>query len=119
MGARPRRSGTRLLVWAGLQAALCLPASALDEGIWVVAGSFRDVNNANFQSAAVARATAAVRRCGLSPFNDFSGKFMFEEGYDVVVVGPYRTRQEADRVLARLRPCVPDDYLKRGRYLGE
>ena len=44
---------------------------------------------------------------------------MFEEGYDVVVVGPYRTRQEADRVLARLRPCVPDAYLKRGRYLGE
>ncbi|MGU3656162.1 SPOR domain-containing protein [Methylobacterium fujisawaense] len=114
-----RRLGTGALVWAGLQAALCLPASALDEGIWVVAGSFRNVDNANFQSEAVARATAAVKRCGLQPFNDFSGKFGFAEGFDVVVVGPYRTRSEAERILGRLRPCVPDAYLKRGRYLGE
>ena len=39
--------------------------------------------------------------------------------FDVVVVGPYRTRSEAERILGRLRPCVPDAYLKRGRYLGE
>lgn len=117
------RPGPRLLwaalVVAGLQTARSTPASALDEGIWVVAGSFRNADNANFQTEAVARATAAVKRCGLQPFNDFSGKFGFAEGYDVVVVGPYRTRQEADRVLGRLRPCVPDAYLKRGRYLGE
>jgi hypothetical protein len=119
MIAVPRGLVARLLVLLGIQATLCLPVSALDEGIWVVAGSFRDVDNANFQSEAVARATAAVKRCGLAPFNDFSGKFMFKGGYDVVVVGPYRTRQEADRVLGRLRPCVPDAYLKRGRYLGE
>ncbi|MGU3404551.1 SPOR domain-containing protein [Methylobacterium brachiatum] len=113
-----RGIGTALLVVAGLQAA-ATPALALDEGIWVVAGSFRNVDNANFQTEAVARATAAVKRCGLQPFNDFSGKFGFAEGYDVVVVGPYRTRPEADRILGRLRPCVPDAYLKRGRYLGE
>ena len=119
MIAGHRRLGTRLLVCAGLQAALCLPASALDEGLWVVAGSFRNPDNANFQTEAVARATAAVKRCGLRPFNDFSAKFGFAEGFDVVVVGPFRGRGEAERVLSRLRPCVPDAYLKPGRYLGE
>lgn len=114
-----RRVGTRLLACIGLHAVLCLPASALDEGFWIVAGSFRNPDYANFQTEAVARATAAVRRCGLQPFNDFSGKFGFAEGYDVVVVGPYRGRPQAERVLARLRPCVPDAYLKPGRYLGE
>jgi len=115
----PRLLGGALLVVAGLHAARPTPASALDEGIWVVAGSFRNADNSNFQTEAVARATAAVKRCGLQPFNDFSGKFGFAEGYDVVVVGPYRTRPEADRILGRLLPCVHDAYLKRGRYLGE
>lgn len=118
MRTGPRLLRAALVVVAGLQAA-ATPAAALDEGIWVVAGSFRNADNANFQTEAVARATAAVKRCGLQPFNDFSGKFGFAEGFDVVVVGPYRTRPEAERILGRLRPCVPDAYLKRGRYLGE
>lgn len=114
-----RHPGIRILACAGLLATLCVPAEALDEGVWIVAGSFRNPDYANFQTEAVARATAAVKRCGLQPFNDFSGKFGFAEGFDVVVVGPYRERHQAERILARLRPCVPDAYLKPGRYLGE
>lgn len=119
MFAGKRRLGAGLILCAGLQACLGLPAAALDEGLWVVAGSFRNPDYADFQTDAVRRATAAVKRCGLQPFNDFSGKFGFAEGYDVVVVGPFRGSPQAERVLARLRPCVPDAYLKPGRYLGE
>ena len=54
-----RRVGTRLLACIGLHAVLCLPASALDEGFWIVAGSFRNPDYANFQTEAVARAHAA------------------------------------------------------------
>ncbi len=117
--AAARGAALRLFGGAALLAAAVLPATALDEGVWIVAGSFRNPDYANFQTEAVARATASVKRCGLQPFNDFSGKFGFAEGFDVVVVGPFRGRGEAERILDRLRPCVPDAYLKRGRYLGE
>ncbi|GJD90886.1 hypothetical protein BHAOGJBA_4430 [Methylobacterium hispanicum] len=112
-------SGIRVLLAAALSAAACSHAVALDEGLWLVAGSFRNPDYANFQAEAVRKASAAVRRCGLRPFNDFSGKFGFAEGFDVVVVGPYRTRSEADAVLRRLRPCISDAFVKPGRYLGE
>ncbi|MBB3901405.1 hypothetical protein GGR33_000891 [Methylobacterium brachythecii] len=101
------------LVWAG-------PASALDDGFWVVAGSFRNPDYADTQYAAIKQASAAVKRCGLEPFGDFSGKFAgFAEGFDVVVVGAYQTDAEAQIALAKLKPCVPQAFIKRGCYLGE
>lgn len=114
-----RLYGAGFLLPVFLLAAAGTSAAALDSGLWIVAGSFRNPDYSNFQTEAVRKASAAVRRCGLAPFNDFSGKFGFAEGYDVVVVGPYRTRVEADAVLRRLKPCVPDAFLKPGRYLGE
>lgn len=87
---------------------------------WIVAGSFADPDAALVQGDAVRRAAAAVARCGLTPFNDFSGKFAgFAGGLDVVVVGGYTSRAAADADLARLRPCVPTAYVRRGTYAGE
>lgn len=93
-------------------------AVALESRVWIVAGSFRNQGYADFQTDAVRKASAAVERCGLRAFNDFSGKFGFAEGYDVVVVGPYKTRREANATLIRLKSCVPDAYIKQGRYNG-
>lgn len=87
---------------------------------WIVAGSFSDPDYTQVQYEAVRRAAAAVARCGLEAFNDFSGKFIgFSEGFDVVVVGGYKTRAAAEADLARLRPCVPTAYIRKGTYAGE
>ena len=87
---------------------------------WIVAGSFSNPDYTKVQTEAVQKASAAVARCGLEPFNDFSGKFIgFAEGYDVVVVGGYKTRAAAEADLKRLRPCVPTAYIRRGTYAGE
>ncbi|TXN23953.1 SPOR domain-containing protein [Methylobacterium sp. WL9] len=87
---------------------------------WIVAGSFSNPDYAQVQYEAVRRASEAVKRCGFQPFNDFSGKFAgFNEGFDVVAVGGYATRAAAETDLARLRVCVPNIYVRRGRYLGE
>jgi hypothetical protein len=62
---------------------------------------------------------ADAQRCGFEIFNDFSGKFEnFRPGYIVVVVGAYGSRSEA-RELTAVRHCVPDAYVKYGRYYGE
>ncbi len=87
---------------------------------WIVAGSFSDPDYTQVQYEAVRQASAAVTRCGLEPFNDFSGKFIgFTEGFDVVVVGGYPSRAAAERDLARLRPCVPTADIRKGTYAGE
>lgn len=118
---RTARTSALLPAAALLGALICAGrACALDEGFWVVAGSFRNPDYAATQYAAVEKASAAVRRCGLEPFSDFSGKFAgFSEGFDVVVVGAYRTDKEAGAALEKLKPCVPEAFIKRGRYLGE
>jgi hypothetical protein len=87
---------------------------------WIVAGSFANPDTTRVQYEAVRHAAAAVARCGLAPFNDFSGKFIgFSAGFDVVVVGGYPSRMAAEADLARLRPCVPTAYVRRGTYAGE
>ncbi|TXN72707.1 SPOR domain-containing protein [Methylobacterium sp. WL6] len=96
------------------------PHTSVEGPWWVVAGSFANADNSNFQATAVSKASAAVRRCGLEPFNDFSMKFYgFRPGYDVVVVGGYNSRDDANAALAILRPCVPSAFIKAGRHLGE
>lgn len=102
----------------------CLSSAAHAETpagpFWIVAGSFANPDYTKVQTEAVHRASAAVTRCGLEPFNDFSGKFIgFAEGYDVVVVGGYKTRTAAEADLKRLQPCVPTAYIRKGTYAGE
>jgi hypothetical protein len=100
--------------------AACTEAATPAGPYWIVAGSFANPDYTQVQDAAVQRASAAVARCGLEPFNDFSGKFVgFSKGFDVVVVGGYATRAAAEADLARLRPCVPTAYIRQGRYAGE
>jgi hypothetical protein len=91
----------------------------LNEGWWIVAGSFRQ-GGADRNDASIAKASAGLRRCGFRPFNDFSAKFAgFAPGFDVVVTGPYTERAGADAIMERVQRCVPSAYVKNARYLGE
>lgn len=97
-----------------------LPASAeLDDGWWVIVATY-PLTPPERQQGDVERTEALAARCHAETFNDFSAKFKgFAPGYNVFVVGAFATRGEADRKLATLRPCFPDAYVKRARYLGE
>jgi hypothetical protein len=103
--------------------ALSLPVVAvqsLEGRWWIVLGSSaapeslpRDFPEAN-------RAVAAARRCGVEAMGDYSAKFEgFAPELYVAVVGGFSTRREAEAMLARLRRCVPDAYLRHGGYGGE
>jgi hypothetical protein len=69
---------------------------------------------------AVRARVSELNACGLRTFNDFSGKFEgFARGFQVIVMGPYADRTSADTARAGALECVPDAYVKWGRYLGE
>jgi hypothetical protein len=88
-------------------------------GWWVVLGSFADPYMKSDNEDKIRAIRIRVAKCGVVPFNDFSGKFIgFAPGYDVAVVGAY-SRSIAQTILARVRPCVPGAYIKHGRYAGE
>jgi hypothetical protein len=91
-------------------------ALALDRGYWVVVGN---LPQENIEPAAQAAIEAKAARCGFKTFNDFSMKFGFQSGYVSFVLGAYATKAEAKSVLAAVRRCVPDAYVKQGAYLGE
>ncbi|MBM0204067.1 hypothetical protein JNW90_13805 [Micromonospora sp. STR1s_5] len=109
----------KLMITVAVLAPMSAQAAPLDRGWWVVAGSFPTTLGAH--TATEAR-MAQLTRCGAQPFNDFSGKF---EGFaqtteiEVVVLGPYQSRDRADTVRAQVSRCVPDAYVKWGRYYGE
>lgn len=90
----------------------------LDAGWWVVVGTGPAPSvGSRSVGAAVKTATA---QCGYEAFNDFSDKFLgFANGFEVFVVGAFKTRDEAQHHLSALKPCVPSAYLKFGRYAGE
>jgi len=91
----------------------------LNEGWWIVAGSFRQ-SGVDRNDPSIRKASEALKRCGFRPFNDFSIKFSgFSPGYDIVVTGPYSFEAEAKAVLASVKKCVPVAYIKNGQYLGE
>lgn len=108
----------------GALAIFCSTASFADQektesGWWIVIASFRNDGSARNDSS-IRSASRQVAPCGVVSFNDLSMKFQgFESGYDVVVVGPYPARSNADRYLEKVRACVPKAYLKAGTYLGE
>ena len=66
-----------------------------------------------------ARVEAAAARCGFRTFNDFSEKFGFAPGYNAFVIGAYPARGDADGIAAVVRKCIPDAYVKFGKYAGE
>lgn len=94
-------------------------AQQVDDGWWVVVGSFPEAAESSMQRDHE-RVNEAAGRCGFTTFNDFSGKFTgFRPGYNVFVIGAYASKSDADAVLRLVRPCMLDAYLKQGRYLGE
>jgi hypothetical protein len=87
---------------------------------WVVLGSSPAPDSTGVTFPTAWRAGKAARRCGVDAMSDFSAKFEgFAPDLYVSAAGGYRTRDEAAAVLARVRPCVPGAYVKRGSYAGE
>ncbi|WP_141504758.1 SPOR domain-containing protein [Rhizobium sp. L9] len=91
--------------------------SQLDEGWWVIVGA---TQGSTFNDEGASRIHTRIQRCGFKAFNDFSDKFTgFTERLTVFVLGPYPSKKEAQTVRASASRCVPDAYIKQGRYLGE
>ena len=95
-------------------------AIELNQGWWVVLGSFADPDLSSPQEEKIARVRAQAARCGFAAFNDFSNKFLgFAPGYDVVVLGAFPSKSRAEAVLNAVKPCVPGAYVKFARHAGE
>ena len=96
-------------------------ARTLDRGWWVVVGTVPAPENNLNPFPTVNPSDSAARRCGMEPYTDFSTKFGgdFAPDFIVTVVGAYPTRSAANAALARLRPCVPGAYIRRGNYAGD
>ena len=103
-------------------ASLVLGTAAFAEqgtGWYVVVGSFPEDNTARM-AGDVQRISATMAKCGLTTFNDFSGKFRgFRPGFNVFVVGPYPRQDDANATVAVAKKCMPDAYVKYGEYVGE
>ena len=89
------------------------------DGWWVVMGGFKE--NAANRDASEARVRNTAANCGVEAFNDFSNKFVgFAPGLTVVVsMGAYTSKAKAQAALAQVKPCIPDAYVKKARYVGE
>lgn len=87
--------------------------------VFVVLSSFDAyAGDATFNSAERLKRTAA--QCGVDAWTEYSSKIKgFRPGYFTVLVGPYRTRAEAEAVLRRVSRCAPGAYIKSGVDLGE
>lgn len=87
---------------------------------WVVLGASPVSGSTGVSFPAARKAEEAARRCGVETVTDFSSKFEgFAPDLFVTVTGDDRTRARAEARLAKVRPCVPGAYLKRGAYAGE
>lgn len=103
----------------GLTVSASSAQDALIDGWWIVMASF-DENAANITDSEE-RVRNAAARCGVQAFNDFSAKFIgFRPGLVVVTSwNAYGSKAAANAALAQIRPCIPDAYIKKGRYVGE
>jgi hypothetical protein len=106
------------LLWVGLH-----EAEMGEAGWWIILGSI-DIGRDNNITAESGRKREIVERaaakCGYQAFNDFSMKFKgMASGYNVVVLGPYRSKSAAGNILESVRRCVPDAYIRQTEYAGE
>src|SRR5688572_12403020 len=86
-------------------------------GYWVVAGSI-DVEAADIEST-IADVANRLEPCGYVAFGDVSAKFaLFEPGFAVVVIGPFKLESSAELARERIKPCIADAYVKYGGYAG-
>jgi hypothetical protein len=94
-----------------------------EAGWWIILGSI-DIGRDNNITTESGRKRAIVERaaakCGYQAFNDYSMKFKgMASGYNVVVLGPYRSKSAAGNILESVRRCVPDAYVRQTEYAGE
>ncbi|WMT72394.1 hypothetical protein [Bradyrhizobium sp. Ash2021] len=94
-----------------------------EAGWWIILGSI-DIGRDNNITAESGRKREIVERaaakCGYQAFNDYSMKFKgMASGYNVVVLGPYRSKSAAGNILESVRRCVPDAYVRQTEYAGE
>jgi hypothetical protein len=87
-------------------------------GYWVIAASI-DVAGSELESS-VEDVADRLEPCGYVPFSDLSAKFaLFEAGYTVVVVGPFKLESSAELAMKRIKACIADAYVRYGGYAGE
>ena len=87
-------------------------------GYWVIAASI-DVAATDIEST-IADVANRLEPCGYIAFSDLSAKFaLFEPGYEVVVIGPFKLESSAELARERIKPCMADAYVKYGGYAGE
>ncbi|MBX3577983.1 MAG: SPOR domain-containing protein [Rhizobiaceae bacterium] len=116
-GSGSVRSWVAAIIMTGVTALSPTVAAAAEW--YVVVGSFRETSSNAMQSADALMASVN-RGCGGDIQWDYSVKFYnFQPGYLVVFSGPYGSKSRAERMLAQVRPCAPDAYVKSSRYAGE
>ena len=98
-------------------------AEMREAGWWIILGSI-DIGRDNNITTESGRKRGVVERaaakCGYQAFNDYSMKFKgMASGYNVVVLGPYRSKSAAANILESVRRCVPDAYVRQTEYAGE
>ncbi|WP_156964715.1 hypothetical protein [Methylocapsa aurea] len=70
--------------------------------------------------SAAERGKRAAAECGIEAWTEYTSKIRgFRPGYFAVLLGPYRTRLEAEALRRRVAPCAPGAYVKSGVDLGE
>ena len=85
---------------------------------WVIAGSIEAA--VTDVESTIADVANRLEPCGYVPFSDVSAMFaLFEPGYMVVVIGPFKLESSAERARERIKPCIADAYVKYGGYAGE
>lgn len=111
----------RLIAIVTITLLLLLPAQAFqNEGWWIVVSTHQA--DSSRMGKEVMAAEARGRPCGLTVWNEWSGKFVgFRPGYHVIVLKgePFAALERAQAIVARARRCYPDAYAKHARYLGE
>lgn len=119
----------KILVAATLSAAILAPSVSNAQGLEPFEAYFV------FVGATKSGATGpkgreierAARKCGFNATSDFSFKFNGKEGMDVYFLEDYfspevhgkKAKGKAEAVLAKVKKCIPDAYVKKTWYSGE
>ncbi len=125
--ARAHMIGSFLLLIIGLAAFSmnrripepCTYADASSCRWWVIVGSEFNPNNDD-TGPANAKVNRTLADCQFKAFSDWSRKWKdFIPDYTASVLGAYRSKAEAEKVLRAAKECVRDAYVKESVYSGE
>lgn len=114
-----RSSGTvfRLALTMTLVASSLLAANAQSEKRWFV---ILQSLPGHAEMAAEKARLEWTRRCRMAPQTASTDIIAgLQPGLQIVFVGPFRSRNAAAAMVAHLRQCAPDAYMKQGSWTGE